>query len=222
MAATDYDLTGDRHHDAKLTGKSSAIPQRARTNDWPIWDDLLQSSGIGTLELEQWAEARLVWMRWPQGVCCPRPECGSADVQEVANRKPMPYRCRSCRRHFSAKSGTPLQSWKISCSMLLAAAHLLAAQLPDMTARRLADCLGTTEKTARRLRRLLQQVVADEMSPGSSLPTGEVAADLENPEMLAGMALTNILGFDNRGVRLGLGNTVVGDTLSTGRELTDA
>ena len=40
---------------------------------------------------EKWFEAQ----RWQDGRVCP--DCGSTDTVVIASRKPMPYRCRSCR-----------------------------------------------------------------------------------------------------------------------------
>ena len=56
---------------------------------------------------ERWFEEQ----RWPEGRFCP--DCGSTNIAEVANRKPMPYRCRDCRSHFSVKKGTVMQSSKL-------------------------------------------------------------------------------------------------------------
>ena len=47
---------------------------------------------------EQW----FIETRWPDGIGCPC--CGSLNVREIPNRKPMPYRCRDCRQHFSVKN----------------------------------------------------------------------------------------------------------------------
>ena len=53
------------------------------------------------------AEEWFVQQRWPSGVGCPK--CGSVNVQERTTRKPQPYRCRDCRKDFSAKTGTIMQ-----------------------------------------------------------------------------------------------------------------
>ena len=59
--------------------------------------------------------------RWPTGVdSCPR--CGTiGQVSPVASGKPMPYRCGSCRKCFSVRTGTviessrpPLRKWVIA------------------------------------------------------------------------------------------------------------
>ena len=52
-------------------------------------------------------EAWFIEQRWPNGIACPH--CGSLNVATIASRKPMPFRCRDCRKHFSVKTGTVLQ-----------------------------------------------------------------------------------------------------------------
>ena len=53
---------------------------------------------------EETAEAWLIAQRRPNGVHCPA--CDSEDVQERPARHPQPYRCRTCRKDFSAKPGS--------------------------------------------------------------------------------------------------------------------
>ena len=51
----------------------------------------------------EWFESLI----WPNDErCCTR--CGGLDTYAVKNQK-MPYRCRDCRRYFSAKMGTALE-----------------------------------------------------------------------------------------------------------------
>ena len=125
---------------------------------------LVQARGADPYQLEKAAAACLVGIRWPDGIRCPKPECESDDVREVANRKPMPYRCRRCRKHFSATSGTKLRSPKLGSLKVLVALYLLAAHDPGITAVQLADYLEIGEKTARRLRKLFRTVMADASS----------------------------------------------------------
>ena len=44
--------------------------------------------------------------RWPDGVECAH--CGSQEVSECKDHKPMPYRCKACRKHFSVRVGMVL------------------------------------------------------------------------------------------------------------------
>ena len=137
-------------------GRSAASPQQAWPNDRLSFGALVQARGADPYQLEKAAAACLVGIRWPDGIRCPKPECESDDVREVANRKPMPYRCRRCRKHFSATSGTKLRSPKLGSLKVLVALYLLAAHDPGITAVQLADYLEIDEKTARRLRKLFR------------------------------------------------------------------
>ena len=63
----------------------------------------------------EWFES----VRWKNGRFCPL--CGCVDTTHVKSEKPLPYRCRGCREHFSVKSGTimhrskiPLKKWAIA------------------------------------------------------------------------------------------------------------
>ena len=61
---------------------------------------------------EEKAEDRFIKQRWPNGLACPR--CRSLGVARTKNRKPQPFRCRDCQKHFSVKTGTVLQNFKLS------------------------------------------------------------------------------------------------------------
>jgi transposase-like protein len=64
--------------------------------------------------------------RWNGEAHCPH--CGSLSVVEVKDHKPMPYRCRDCRKHFSVRTGTvlaesrlPLHKWLMAIYMMTTA-----------------------------------------------------------------------------------------------------
>ena len=84
---------------------------------------------------------------WPDGMAvCFR--CNGTNTYEVKNRKPLPHRCRDCRKHFSVRHGTifaeshiPLQKWAI-------AIYLLATNLKGVSSMKLHRDLGITQKSA--------------------------------------------------------------------------
>ena len=69
------------------------------------------------------AEKRLAAWRWPDGVRCPK--CKSDNIQERANRKPQPYRCRSCRKDFSVKTDTLMHNSPMGCQTWIIAIYLM-------------------------------------------------------------------------------------------------
>jgi len=92
---------------------------------------------------EKWFEDQ----RWPEGrKCCP--DCGSMNYAVVANRRPMPYRCRDCRSYFSVKKGTVMQSSKIGLQKWLFAMYMMSTSLKGAASMKVYRELGITQKTA--------------------------------------------------------------------------
>ena len=85
--------------------------------------------------------------RWGDGPVCGH--CGSANVVEVKNHKPMPYRCRDCRKHFSVRTGTVLGESRLPLLTWLLAIDLLTREGRGMPIGQISRELGVTQKTAR-------------------------------------------------------------------------
>ena len=83
-------------------------------------------------------------LRWPNGIRCPY--CGSDNVAHC--QSPMPHRCRDCRKHFSVRVGTILQSSKLPLQKWLLAIYILVNSKKGISSVQLAEYLGTTQKTA--------------------------------------------------------------------------
>ena len=90
---------------------------------------------------QKWFEEK----RWPSGVCCPH--CGSVSVGRVKHPT-MPYRCRDCRKHFSAKSGTVMQGSNIGYQAWLIAIYLFTTGIKGTSSMKLHRDLGITQKSA--------------------------------------------------------------------------
>ena len=88
-------------------------------------------------------------VRWPEGRYCPH--CGSTNTGEVS--KPQPYRCREkeCRKHFSAKTDTVMQSSKFPVRKWLYAMYLMSLSKKGMSSLQLAQELGIAQEAAWRL-----------------------------------------------------------------------
>ncbi|MCY4617815.1 MAG: IS1595 family transposase [Chloroflexi bacterium] len=90
---------------------------------------------------DQW----LVRIRWPNGICCPREDCGSDNVQIGTTHHSMPYRCRSCRKFFSVKTGTVMANWKLGAQIWVLALYLLNTRIKGVSSMKLHRDLGITQ-----------------------------------------------------------------------------
>ena len=101
---------------------------------------------VKMFDTEAKAEAWFIARRWPNGVACPK--CGSVNVAEVKSRKPQPFRCRDCRKHFSVKTDTLLHSSKIPLSKWAIAFYLFSTNLKGVSSMKLHRDLGISQSAA--------------------------------------------------------------------------
>ena len=78
------------------------------------------------------SERSVIAFRWPYGVRCPEPDCGSDDIRERrCNRRPneLPARfvCRVCDRHFTVRDEYFLQRSPKPLTFWFWAIYLVAA-----------------------------------------------------------------------------------------------
>ena len=91
-------------------------------------------------------EAYFVSKRWPDGVRCAH--CGSDNISVVASRKPQPFRCRSCRKHFSVTTNTVMHKTHIPLHHWAIAFFLFATNLKGVSSMKLHRDLGITQRSA--------------------------------------------------------------------------
>ena len=103
-------------------------------------------------------EAWFIKQRWPNGVACHH--CGSLNVATVASRKPQPFRCRDCRKHFSVKTGTVLHSSNISLDKWAIAFYLYMTNLKGVSSMKLHRDLGITQKSAWHMAHRIRETLA--------------------------------------------------------------
>lgn len=84
--------------------------------------------------------------RWGGEVHCPH--CGSLSVAEVKDHKPMPYRCRDCRKHFSVRTGTVLAESRLPLHKWLMAIYMMTTARKGIPSTQMARELGITQKSA--------------------------------------------------------------------------
>ena len=119
---------------------------------------------------ESVARAWFEQVRWPDGRACPR--CGNAETTEAKNGGTMPYHCSPCRRYFSVKTGTVMQSSKLPIRTWIIVMYLMSTSLKGVASMKLHRDLGITQKTAW----MMAQKIREGWKDGSRL-TGEVEID---------------------------------------------
>ena len=122
-----------------------------------------------TTETEAAATTLLEHWRWGTTPICPH--CSSERTDRIPSGKPMPHRCRACRRHFSVKTGTIMHNSKLPLTAWLIGSWYVQQ---GCTSVQLADELGIGIKTAWKLVRRLKAAVAH---------GGGLIADNPNPDV---------------------------------------
>jgi transposase-like protein len=84
--------------------------------------------------------------RWNGEASCPH--CGSVSVVPVKDHKPMPYRCRDCRKHFSVRTGTVLAESRLPLHKWLMAIYMMTTARKGIPSTQMARELGITQKSA--------------------------------------------------------------------------
>ena len=116
---------------------------------------------------EQWFEQQ----RWPNGITCPR--CDSKRHSVIASRKPMPYRCKDCRKHFSVRVGTVMQDSNLDLQKWVIAIYMMTVGIKGTSSMRLHRDLKMTQSTAWHLMQRIRQSFVDAGNP----LTGPVEVD---------------------------------------------
>lgn len=110
--------------------------------------------------------------RWAGEVTCPH--CGSLSVAPVKNLKPMPYRCRDCRQHFSVRTGTVLAESRLPLQKWLMAIYMMTTARKGIPSTQMARELGVTQKSAWFLaQRIRETWLADTDDMGSHVQADE-------------------------------------------------
>ena len=98
---------------------------------------------------------------WKDGVAvCHR--CGGTNTYEVANGKPLPHKCRTCRKHFSARHGTILEGSHISLRQWAIAVYLVATSRKGVSSMKLHRDLGISQPSAWRMLHKIRSALADD------------------------------------------------------------
>src|SRR5947199_587752 len=88
--------------------------------------------------------ARLIELRWPNGVTCPR--CQSKSVSTIAERGQ--YDCNACRYQFSVTTGTIFHDTHLSLSKWFLAIYLMTESKKGISALQMKRTLDIAYQTA--------------------------------------------------------------------------
>jgi|SRR5580698_3824259 transposase-like protein len=124
----------------------------------PIPETMLEA--VRMFADQQVAHDFFVQIRFPNGVACPRPGCGSAAVAYMP--KVWRWYCNDCKRQFSAKVGTVLEDSPISLTKWLPAIWLIASNRNGISSYEIARGLKVTQKTAWFMLHRIREMMADE------------------------------------------------------------
>ncbi len=146
------------------------------------------------------AEAWFVKQRWPNGIHCAH--CKADGIHVSPNAKPMPYRCRKCRKYFSIRTGTVMYRSKLPLRKWLFAMYLTATNLKGISSLKLHRDLGIRQATAWHLLHRIRKA----FESGDALLTGPIEID---EAYLGGTArnrpkhrrLTAVVGIRDRSTR---------------------
>lgn len=128
--------------------------------------------------------------RWSaHGKFCPH--CGSYDVSEVKNHKPMPYRCKDCRKHFSVRTGTVLEESRLPLLKWLMGIYMMTTARKGIPSTQMAKELGITQKSAWFLAHRIREAWLSEDAGDAPAGSGPLGGELEVDECFIGGKETN-------------------------------
>ena len=113
--------------------------------------------------------------RWATGRHCPH--CGSVKTVEVKDHKPMPYRCKDCRKHFSVRTGTTLEESRLPLHKWLMAIYMMTTARKGIPSTQMARELGVTQKSAWFLAQRIREGFIANAENGGGMLSGDIEAD---------------------------------------------
>src|SRR5689334_6410720 len=129
---------------------------------------------------EEKARQHFEALRWPDGPICPH--CGSVgNTTEMKGKSTRAgvYKCKDCRKPFTATIGTLYERSHIPLHKWLLATHLMCSSKKAISAHQLHRMLGITYKSAwfmaHRIREAMAPVAGPVGGPGKIVEVDETA-----------------------------------------------
>ena len=114
------------------------------------------------------AERSVIAFRWPYGVRCPEPGCGSTNIRECRgykrpNELPVQFECRACGKKFTVRDGCFLRRSPKPFTFWLWAIYLVAttSESDPVTPASLTQLLDVTQDCAADIIERIQEHIRD-------------------------------------------------------------
>lgn len=127
-----------------------------------------ERKGITVMELAEMfpdEDAARTWFEskaWPDGRECPR--CGNDETVKSSHAK-MPYWCGACRKYFSVRTGTVLETSNVPLRKWAWAIYLHLTSLKGISSMKLHRDIGVTQKTAWFMLQRIRKAFDDDDEP---------------------------------------------------------
>ncbi len=105
------------------------------------------------------AEEWFIKARWGHQVECQK--CGSHNIQDGTTHPDMRFRCRSCRKFFSTKTGSVMQGSNLGYQVWAIAIYQLSTNLKSISSMKLSRDLDITQKAAWHLAHRIRETFKD-------------------------------------------------------------
>ncbi|MCY4150194.1 MAG: IS1595 family transposase [Gammaproteobacteria bacterium] len=105
------------------------------------------------------AENWFIQVRWGDQVKCPH--CGSHNIQDPTTHPDMRFRCRTCRRFFSTKTGTVMQGSNFDYQTWAIAIFQMTTNIKGISSMKLHRDLNIAQKNAWHLAHRIRETFKD-------------------------------------------------------------
>ena len=139
-----YDSTPEAHYIASSKAKAK---MKTGPGNHKAENDIISLREFEKLIPDEAAAVAFLEERiWGGTPWCPH--CGSANTYRPKSGKPMPHRCRACKRYFSVRVKTPMEKSLLDTRTWLLAIHIMHTSRKGTSALQLSKMLGVCYKTA--------------------------------------------------------------------------